>query len=119
MRTYHKHSGPSIMPSAGHLSLLIPCQRPRQGNKLPCHTPQIHRQVIDFTVLTREPEKIFPVISLPAGKFAMLRRRGYEPGPAMPSSLAAVPPRIAMRSSSLKPGIDMTWSTGTLFHGNG
>src|SRR5262249_32638974 len=37
----------------------------------------------------------------------------------IPRSLAAVPPRIAMRSSSLRPGIDMTWSTGTLFHGNG
>jgi hypothetical protein len=29
----------------------------------------------------------------------------------MPSSLAAVPPRMAMRSSSLRPGVDRIWST--------
>ena len=36
--------------------------------------------------------------------------RGGNAGRAqlIPSSFAAVPPRIAMRSSSLRPGIDMT-----------
>ena len=32
----------------------------------------------------------------------------------MPSNLAAVPPRIAILSSSVRPGIDRMWSTGTL-----
>ena len=39
--------------------------------------------------------------------------------PTIPRSFAAVPPRILIRSSSLSPGIDMTWSTGAVFHGNG
>src|SRR5207249_11022936 len=39
--------------------------------------------------------------------------------PSIPRSFAAVPPRILIRSSSLSPGIDMTWSTGAVFHGNG
>jgi hypothetical protein len=39
--------------------------------------------------------------------------------PSIPSSFAAVPPRILIRSSSLSPGIDITWSTGAVFHGNG
>ena len=34
-------------------------------------------------------------------------------------SRAAMPPRIAMRSSSERPRIDMMWSAGTRFHGNG
>jgi hypothetical protein len=39
--------------------------------------------------------------------------------PLIPRSCAAVPPRILIRSSSLSPGIAMTWSTGAVFHGNG
>ena len=39
--------------------------------------------------------------------------------PSIPRSFAAVPPRILIRSSSLSPGIAMTWSTGAVFHGNG
>ena len=39
--------------------------------------------------------------------------------PSIPRSFAAVPPRILIRSSSLSPGIDMMWSTGAVFHGNG
>ena len=39
--------------------------------------------------------------------------------PSIPRSCAAVPPRILIRSSSLSPGIAMTWSTGAVFHGNG
>ena len=39
--------------------------------------------------------------------------------PSIPRSFAAVPPRILIRSSSLRPGIDMIWSTGAVFHGNG
>src|SRR6516164_1804963 len=60
--------------------------------------------------------KIFPEFPRAAGK-----RRGGDAGRAqlIPSSFAAVPPRIAMRSSSLRPGVDMMWSTGTRFHGNG
>jgi hypothetical protein len=38
---------------------------------------------------------------------------------AMPSSRAAVPPRIAIRSSSLNPGVLSTRSTSVLVHGNG
>jgi hypothetical protein len=38
---------------------------------------------------------------------------------SMPSSFAAVLPRIAILSSSLRPGVDRMWSTGTRFHGNG
>jgi hypothetical protein len=38
---------------------------------------------------------------------------------SIPRSCAAVPPRILIRSSSLSPGIAMTWSTGAVFHGNG
>ena len=48
------------------------------------------------------------------------------PGPApascqapMPSSRAAVPPRIATRSAPLKPGVLSTRSTSVLVHGNG
>ena len=50
------------------------------------------------------------------------RRKSPRSGiayPSIPSSFAAVPPRILIRSSSLSPGIDMTWSTGAVFHGNG
>jgi len=39
--------------------------------------------------------------------------------PSIPRRCAAVPPRILLRSSSLSPGIAMTWSTGAVFHGNG
>jgi hypothetical protein len=48
-----------------------------------------------------------------------LDQDGWIDQASIPSSFAAVPPRIAMRSASLKPGIDMIWSTGTRFHGNG
>ncbi len=71
--------------------------------------------VLDFLPVLREaPEgsRRSPAPSRrprPAGNFLQL----------IPSSLAAVPPRMVMRSSSLRPGIDMMWSTGTRFHGNG
>jgi hypothetical protein len=39
--------------------------------------------------------------------------------PVMPSSFAAVPPSIAPRSASLKPGALRMWSTEVLVHGNG
>ena len=38
---------------------------------------------------------------------------------SMPSNLAAVPPRMAIRSSSLKSGVFMTRSTSVLVQGNG
>src|SRR5258708_3602304 len=38
---------------------------------------------------------------------------------AIPSSLAAVVPRILILSASLKSGIAMMWSTGSVFHGKG
>src|SRR5262245_11460199 len=44
---------------------------------------------------------------------------GARAYPSIPRSFAAVPPRILIRSSSLSPGIAMTWSTGAVFHGNG
>ena len=37
----------------------------------------------------------------------------------MPISFCAVPPRMAIRSSSLSPGVDITRSTSVLVHGNG
>src|SRR5207302_1278094 len=37
----------------------------------------------------------------------------------IPRSLAAVPPSIATRSSSLRPGVPRMWSTDVLVHGNG
>ena len=42
-----------------------------------------------------------------------------RPQPAMPSSRAAVPPRIATRSSSLSPGVLSTRSTSVDVHGKG
>ena len=39
--------------------------------------------------------------------------------PAIPSSRAAVPPRMAIRSSSVRPGVLSTRSTSVLVHGNG
>ena len=37
----------------------------------------------------------------------------------IPISFCAVPPRMAMRSSSLRPGVDSTRSTSVAVHGNG
>jgi hypothetical protein len=39
--------------------------------------------------------------------------------PEIPSRRAAVPPRMAMRSSSVSPGVFSTRSTSVLVHGNG
>ena len=45
--------------------------------------------------------------------------RGVRPQSLMPSSLAAVAPRILILSASVMSGIDRMWSTGAVFHGNG
>ena len=37
----------------------------------------------------------------------------------MPISFCAVPPRMAIRSASLRPGVDITRSTSVLVHGKG
>ena len=42
-----------------------------------------------------------------------------DPAQEMPSSRAAVPPRMAMRCSSFSPGVLSTRSTSVLVHGNG
>ena len=39
--------------------------------------------------------------------------------PLMPSRRAAVPPSIATRSSSVRPGVARMWSTDVCVHGNG
>ena len=49
----------------------------------------------------------------------VVRATGRGGGYLMPSSRAAVPPSMAMRSSSLSPGVPRMWSTEVFVHGNG
>ena len=56
----------------------------------------------------------FQGVGLTGAGFACCRLRAYA---LMPSSLAAVPPRIAVLSSSLRPGVLRIKSTAVLVHG--
>jgi hypothetical protein len=92
----------------------LPAASLRTGNRVPA--VQVLLRVVNY-LMCMALRLIRPAIS--DVESSLLPALREAPAQLMPRSLAAVPPRMAMRSSSLRPGIDMMWSTGTLFHGNG
>ena len=83
------------------------------------------QQGIGATVAARKnatrngSDQIFLSSAADAAMAARRRSRLTQDQGAMPSSRAAVPPRMAIRSSSLRPGVLSTRSTSVLVHGNG
>src|SRR5437667_12347757 len=67
MRTYRKHTMPSMMSTLPRNSLLIPCRGPQQGNEIPCYATEIIPQSIEFAGTIRGNRENFPVVSLLAG----------------------------------------------------
>ena len=65
---------------------------------------------------TRAPGAEEGKLVVAGGRAPIGARRDYT---LMPSSFAAVPPSIAMRSSSVRLGVARMWSTEVFVHGNG
>ena len=78
--------------------------------------PQLLRIQAFLDTLRYRPS---PLRAKAAGKIGPIRCPAIDLSPhaLMPSSLAAVPPRTAVRSSSLRPGVLRIRSTAVLVHG--
>ena len=69
--------------------------------------------------MNRARRGTFRLLPLRSIEEACPRRRHLISYEVMPSKREAVPPSIATRSASLKPGVLSMWSTAVFVHGNG